>query len=384
MSVIIIGGGAAGTYCAIHAAQRGLSVCILEKNPAIGAKLRVCGGGRCNFTNLHIKPEAYLSHNPHFCRSALAKHNQWDVLKWFDEHRLTYHEKKSGQLFCAQHSRGVIQALADELHHFGVPIHYNTCVLHIEKTENGYLLHTNQGDFAAEQLVIACGGASFAKLGATDCALTFAKSLKIANYPFRPALVPLLLSPAFPQLAGVTTEVIVKTENAPDFRDDMLFTHRGLSGPAILQISSYWQKGAALELNFLPDCPPDFLLTTKQQQPQKSLSHVLKTLLPAALVQHFIPNQQPLQQYSDAQLRAYTQQLQHYRVLPSGTEGMKKAEVCRGGIDTRTMDPRTLQIKAHADLYAIGEAVDVTGWLGGYNLQWAWSSAWCCAQALRL
>lgn len=384
VDALIIGGGAAGTYCAIHAAARGLRVAILEKNPDIGAKIRVSGGGRCNMTNRDIAPHAYLSHNPNFCRSALARHSQWDFLAWCEAAGLSYEEKTLGQLFCRQKSRGLIAALQEALDAAQIPVYTDTCVDSIRRDGQDFCLHTSQGVFRAPQIVLACGGPSFAKLGASDHALGFAKSLGIANFPFRPALVPFTLTEAMPQLAGLSCRVSLRTAQSPTFTEQLLFTHRGLSGPAILQVSSYWQKGETVHLNFLPDCPADALEQAKAQHSPQSLTQWLKQHLPNALAQHLAAPypQRPIAELADKQIQAISQALQDYRLIPSGTEGMKKAEVSTGGIDTRALDPRTMAVKSQPGMFVIGEALDVTGWLGGYNFQWAWSSAWCCAQAL--
>ncbi|MBV7433642.1 NAD(P)/FAD-dependent oxidoreductase [Cardiobacteriaceae bacterium TAE3-ERU3] len=382
--IAIIGGGAAGSYCAIHAAARGLDVAVIDQNPDIGAKIRVSGGGRCNVTNLYISPEAYLSQNPRFCHSALARHTQWDFLDWFTRAGLTHHEKTLGQLFCDQKSRGVINALRSQMDDNSVTF-YGDAALDRLTQNNGdsFTIHTTQGNIHAEKIVIACGGPSFAKLGGSDLALRLAKQFNIPNIPFRPALVPLTLPDAPAVLSGVSAPVITRTDNAPEFRENLLFTHRGLSGPAILQISSYWQKGSDISVDFLPG-QGNILSAAKVANPQATIAQVLKQHLPNALVQYLAQHfpAQPLQQFKNADLAAIDAKLHNWQYTPNGSEGMKKAEVCTGGIDTRAVDPRSFAVKAVPNLHVIGEALDVTGWLGGYNFQWAWSSAWCCAQAL--
>lgn len=346
--VLIIGGGAAGCYCAIHAAQLGLSVAILERNHSIGAKIRVSGGGRCNLTNLYIAPEAYLSSNPNFVRSALARHTQWDFLTWLESHHLKTEEKTLGQLFCVQKSRGILAVLGQALIKHQVTVITDCTVTKLEKNSQGYCVESNQGQYQGIQCVIACGGPSFPKLGATDSALHFAKQLQIANIPFRPALVPFTLRSPQTELAGISTEVIVQTENAPSFRENLLYTHRGLSGPAILQISSYWQKGNPIYVDYLPDLATDFLLQEKQQRPRQTLVSILKRHLPSKLAEYFSVNYpESLQHYSNACLQKLSKQLHSTQFYPSGTEGMKKAEVSTGGIDTRQLNPRTFEIKSH-------------------------------------
>lgn len=384
IDVLIIGAGAAGCYCAIHAAKRDLQVVLLEKNSDIGAKIRISGGGRCNITNMYISADAYYSNNPDFCRSALARHTQWDFLDWFAHANLTWHEKTLGQLFCDQKSRGVVSALQKQLDDVKVTLVTDCMVLEVIKIEGGYKVISSQGEYTTPQLVIATGGPSFAKLGATDDALKFAKQLGHANFPFRPALVPITLSPALSNLAGISVEVLVYTEDSPVFRENLLFTHKGLSGPAILQISTYRRKNRAIFVDFLPDLPVDFLLKAKQDCPQQTILMVLKRHFAAKLAEYFVAGfDNPLQHYSDKFLQELSAQLHCYPFIYSGTEGMNKAEVSSGGLDTRQFDPRRFESKRHQGLFAIGEALDVTGWLGGYNFQWAWSSAWCCAQALQ-
>lgn len=382
--ILILGAGAAGLYCAIHAAARGKRVVVLEQNDHIAQKIRISGGGRCNLTNLDIRPEAYLSHNPRFCRSALARHTQHDALAWFGGEGLSFAEKTLGQLFCEQKSRGVIAALENAALRHGVTISTATRLEVLQLLNSAFHARTNQGDFCAPKFVIASGGPSFAKLGGSDIALRLARQFGLRSYPFRPALVPLTLDPAPSALAGASCLVRAQSGDSPVFREQLLFTHRGLSGPAILQISSYWQKGEAITLDFLPDSADDWLVSEKVQNPKRTLHNTLKTQLPAAIASWLMQDHdnQPLGQYRDAQLRVLESRLRRWQAVPSGHEGMNKAEVSAGGIDTRDIDPKTFMAKSCSGLYAIGEALDVTGWLGGYNFQWAWSSAWCCAQAL--
>ena len=381
---IIIGGGASGSYCAIHAAARGLRVCLLEHNRDIGAKIRVSGGGRCNYTNLHLSAEAYHGHNPAFVRSALARHNQWQVLDWFAARGITAEEKHQGQIFAAERARGILTALHDGLTASGVHPHHHIAIHSQHYDGDRYCVETSHGDFRAPQLVIACGGPSYPKLGASDYALRVAKQYGIRNYPFRPALVPLTLATPPVGLVGISHEVSITTAGAPSFRDDLLYTHRGISGPAVLQISSYRQKDVPILINHLPDLPADYLLARKRAHPQHNLAHALRPHLPKAVADHLAAahGNRDLHAYSDAALRDIMHALQHQAVVISGSEGMNKAEVSSGGVDTRELDPKTFAVKKQPGLFIVGEALDVTGWLGGYNLQWAWSSAWCCAQHL--
>lgn len=380
--VLILGGGAAGMYCAVHAASRGRRVVVLEQNSDIGRKIRVSGGGRCNLTNLHIRPECYLSHNPRFCRSALARHSRHDALAWFVAQGLHFSEKTLGQLFCDEHSRGVIEALRRAALQNGVTLACDTPLQTLDYQDNQFIAHTPHGTFRAEKFVIAAGGPSFPKLGGSDTALRLARQFSLKSYPFRPALVPLTLEKPFAALAGASCRVEVQSGASPVFRDDLLFTHRGLSGPAILQVSSYWQKGQALSINFLPDMDDGALLAEKRRNSRKTLHNVLRQHLPTAVAAALCAGypQGALGDCRDRDLREIEKALREYTLIPSGHEGMSKAEVCTGGIDTREFDPKTFMSKRQNGLYAIGEALDVTGWLGGYNFQWAWSSAWCCAQ----
>lgn len=390
MTVIIIGAGAAGIYAAIHAARRGVRVVLLEHNDHIGSKILVSGGGRCNVTNLNTRWDHFLSHNPHFCRGALSRHTPYDFLEFLGGLGLKTVEKAAGQLFCYERSRALVAALQEELRAAGVDLRLNTTVKALWADETGVGVETQAGTLKAEKLVIATGAPSFPKLGATSFALSVAKQFGLANYPFCPALVPLLLpaeqSALCAKLAGVSVRVRVSVEDAPSFDDDLLFTHRGLSGPAVLQISSYWQKNQELVINFLPQSALDFLVVEKESNPRQLLFNVLKKGLPQSVVEVLgaawgLKNQ-PLQQFSHAQLRAIAEQWQGFTVIPSGREGMNKAEVCTGGVDTREVNPKTFACHKVPRLHFIGECLDVTGHLGGYNLQWAWASGWSCAQFL--
>lgn len=392
--VLIIGAGASGSYCAIHAAQHNLRIALIEQNKSIGNKIRVSGGGRCNLTNLYISPDAYHSSNPKFCHSALTRHSQWDFLNWCQNARLSVEEKTLGQLFCQQKSRGLIDALQHQLQHPQITLHTQSPVQALSYhpyTPTPYHITTPHHQLKARALVIASGGASFPKLGGSDLALQLAKQLKLPNHPFKPALVPLILSPPLSHLSGISTPVHASLphSNSPSFRENLLITHKGLSGPAILQLSTYWQKNQAIALNFLPDQPHNSLIHAKTTHPQQTLQQHLKPYLPHNLLIHLLNTSplaqkihQPLQHLSTTDLQHLQIHLQQWQITPTNTEGMNKAEVSSGGIDTRQFNPRTFENKTHKNLYAIGEALDVTGWLGGYNFQWAWSSAWCCAQAL--
>lgn len=388
--VIIIGAGAAGLMCAATAAQRGRRTLLLDKADKIGKKILISGGGRCNFTNLHVNPAAYLSHNPHFCKSALARYTPQDFLTLLRHHRLSWHEKTLGQLFCDQKAPAIVSMLWEECVQGGVQLRLHTEVENITHTNGTFHLSTSQGDFACASLVVASGGPSIPRMGSSDFGIRVAKQFGLKNIPFSPALVPF----TFPQatldgvlagLAGVSVEVIAQCGDG-QFRENLLFTHRGLSGPAMLQVSSYWQKGDTLTINLLPGRDVlAWLQSTRKQRPKAELKTVLADMLPNRLAQRLcetlFPNR-PLGQYADKALQAIAQQLQAWELTPSGTEGMRTAEVSLGGVDTRELSSRTLEARKVPGLYFIGETVDVTGWLGGYNFQWAWSSGWCAGQCV--
>lgn len=389
--VVIIGAGAAGLMCAIRLGQRGLRTLVLEKTQTIAQKIRISGGGRCNFTNLDIQPQAYLSPNPHFCKSALARYTQWHFIEWIQQHGLTYHEKTLGQLFCDQKSTAIVQMLIDEAQQNHVEIRTEQAVTNIQYQPSQYCIQTQTNVFISKHLVIASGGPSIPKIGASDFALTVAKQFGIKNTPFKPALVPLKLPELILQqcrpLAGISLPVTIRCQHQV-FSEHLLFTHRGLSGPAVLQISSYWQHGDLLTINLCPTTTmKTALITAKTTHPQQPLSQALARYLPNKLANAFVTwffDDKVLQHYSDKQLCEIAEMLHHWQVKPSGSEGMKKAEVSTGGIAPDALSSKTFECKTQPGLYFIGEAVDVTGWLGGYNFQWAWSSGWCCGEAIAL
>jgi hypothetical protein len=386
--VIIIGAGAAGLMCAAIAGQRGRRVLLLDKADKIGSKILISGGGRCNFTNLHVNPAAYLSQNSHFCKSALARYTPQDFLALMRQHHLSWHEKTLGQLFCDQKAPAVVEMLWAECRDAGVDLLLNTEVGEISRNEANFRLQTTQGRLDAVSLVIATGGPSIPRMGSTDFGVRVAKQFGLKSIPFSPALVPFtfpqdVLEGLFAGLAGVSTEVAVSCGEGY-FREQMLFTHRGLSGPAILQISSYWQKGESIVIDLLPGKDAAaWLQAMQKQRPKAELKTVLSEMLPNRLAlrlcETLFPNR-PLGQYGEKQLQAIAQQLQAWELTPSGTEGMRTAEVSVGGVDTRELSSKTFETRKVPGLYFIGETVDVTGWLGGYNFQWAWASGWCAGQ----
>lgn len=386
--VIIIGAGAAGLMCATEAGKHGRRVLLLDKADKPGKKILISGGGRCNFTNLHVNPAAYLSQNPHFCKSALARYTPQDFLELMRKHNLTWHEKTLGQLFCDQKAPAVVQMLWTECVEANVQLYLNTEVEQISQQEQTFHIRTSRDDFTASSLVIATGGPSIPRMGATDFGMQIAKQFGLKNIPFSPALVPFtftqeMLDGLFAGLAGLSTEVSASCGEGY-FREHMLFTHRGLSGPAMLQISSYWRKGEAVEINLLPGRDVlEWLQSMQKQRPKAELKTVLAEVLPNRLAlrlsETLFPNR-PLGQYGDKHLQSIAQQLQAWELTPSGTEGMRTAEVSLGGVDTRELSSKTMEARKVPGLYFIGETVDVTGWLGGYNFQWAWASGWCAGQ----
>ncbi|MCC6789140.1 MAG: NAD(P)/FAD-dependent oxidoreductase [Hyphomonadaceae bacterium] len=385
---IIIGGGAAGLYCALHAGRRGKRVLVIEHNTEVGAKILISGGGRCNFTNLGVSPERFISANPHFARSALARHTQHDFIALIEKHGIPYYEKTLGQLFCegARSSRRIVQMLLDECAAAGVAIRIACQVKEITHAGQ-FRVETSQGPFESGALVVATGGLAIPKLGATGFAFDVAKQFNIPVIETRPALVPLTFGEAdlawMKPLSGVSADVTARTGKAA-FREAALFTHRGLSGPSILQISSYWNPGETIEIDWLPDAAPDVLAQRKRERPKAQLKTVVAELLSdriTAALSGALPAG-AIGDMKDAALVEAAQRLKTWPLTPIGTEGYAKAEVMAGGIDTNALSQQSMEARTVPGLYFIGEAVDVTGWLGGYNFQWAWSSGWAAAQAL--
>ncbi|OWO79583.1 hypothetical protein B5C26_20665 [Photorhabdus luminescens] len=388
---VIIGAGAAGLFCAAQAGQLGLQILVLDNGKKAGRKILMSGGGRCNFTNMYTEPSAYLSANPHFCKSALARYTQWDFIELVQRHGIAYHEKTLGQLFCDDSAQQVVDMLLKECEAGQVTIRLRSEVSHVEKNEQGFFIIVNGKQVSTRSLVIASGGLSMPGLGATPFGYRMAEQFGLKVLPTRAALVPFTLhKPLLEQLhvlSGVSVPAIVTAENGTRFKENILFTHRGLSGPAILQISSYWQSGEFVSINLLPDSDLEALLEQERSaHPNQSVKNTLAKLLPKRLTECL----QTLDQIPDIALKQLTpnQQkqlavdLQSWRVQPNGTEGYRTAEVTMGGIDTHQLSSKTMETNQVKGLYFIGEVVDVTGWLGGYNFQWAWSSAWACAQAL--
>jgi len=387
--VVIIGASAAGLMCAIEAGKRGRKVVVLDHANKPGKKILMSGGGRCNFTNYHINADNYISHNPHFCKSALSRYTQWDFIALVDSYQIPWHEKAHGQLFCDHSAKDILNLLLDECQKYRVEIRLNCSVNQVKTIDTGFAIQTSQGDFQADTCVIASGGLSIPKMCASPFGYKIAEQFGHHIWPTRAGLVPFTLQPKdkerFAELTGVSVDSIVSNQRI-EFRENILFTHRGLSGPAILQISSYWQAGESITINLLPDLElAEYLKTRQATQPRSQLKTVLNTLLPKRLVVAMLDQamlESPLQSISHNQFDAIAQQLQHWQLTPNGTEGYRTAEVTLGGVDCDELSSKTMESKRVPGLYFIGEVVDVTGWLGGYNFQWAWSSGWVAGQVV--
>lgn len=388
---VIIGAGAAGLFCAAQAGQKGLRVLLLDNGKKPGRKILMSGGGRCNFTNLYVEPAAYLSANPHFCKSALARYTQWDFIDLVNKHGIAWHEKTLGQLFCDDSAQQIVDMLVAECGKGAVTLRLRSEVLSIERDDEGYLLTLNGDSVRTPKLVIASGGLSMPGLGATPFGYKVAEQFGLKVLPTRAGLVPFTLHKplleALQVLSGVSVPSIVSAQDGTVFRENVLFTHRGLSGPAILQISSYWLPGEKVTINLLPDNDLNsFLDEQRNAHPNQSLKNTLAILLPKRLIEILqqmgqIPDC-TLKQLNARQQEALVDLLTAWQVQPNGTEGYRTAEVTLGGVDTHALSSRTMEARDVPGLYFIGEVMDVTGWLGGYNFQWAWASAWACAQAL--
>ncbi|MGB0681139.1 MAG: NAD(P)/FAD-dependent oxidoreductase [Magnetovibrionaceae bacterium] len=385
---VIIGAGAAGLMCAMTAAGRGQRVCLIDHADRPGKKILISGGGRCNFTNLHCAADRFLSANRHFCKSALARFTQKDFLALVEKHRIPWHEKTLGQLFCDTSAKDIVKMLLTECEAAGVDLWLNTSVTEVAKAER-FRIETDRGRLDARALVLATGGLSIPKMGATGFGHDLARQFGLGLTEVRPGLVPLTLceedKALVTPLSGVATPTVARIGKTR-FEEALLFTHRGLSGPAILQISSYWREGKSLSLDLLPGLEASTgLLGLKAEQPKLTLGQALARHLPnrlaAALADHHGPSG-PIGQAGDKALRRVGAALNDWRLTPAGSEGYAKAEVTLGGVDTRGLSSKTMEAKTVSGLYFIGEAVDVTGWLGGYNFQWAWSSGHAAGLAI--
>lgn len=384
---IILGAGGAGLFCAATAGQAGARVLVIDHNQDPGRKILISGGGRCNFTNVGAVPDRYLSENRHFARSALSRYTPADFVALVEKHRIAYHEKTLGQLFCDGSAKQIVAMLMDECAAGSVDFAFGASISDVTHADGCFTVSTSAGTFAAPNLVIATGGPAIPKLGATGFAYQLGKQFGLKIIPPRPALVPFTLPQAenlFRELAGVAAEVVAKAGKAA-FREAALFTHKGLSGPAMLQVSSYWRHGEAIAVDFLPDAAPTWLADMKRQRPKAGLKSVLASALPERLATALADTlglSGELAAQKDASLAAAMQRLKCWQFRPDGTEGFTKAEVTAGGIDTAGLSSRTMMANHNEGLFAIGEAVDVTGWLGGYNFQWAWASGHAAGQAI--
>ncbi len=380
---IIAGGGAAGLFCAFSAGRRGKRVLVLEHNAAVGRKIIISGGGRCNFTNIYTRAENFISQNPHFCKSALSGYAPQNFVGLVQKHKIPYYEKKLGQLFCRDSSRSIVEMLLDECRLARVEIKTGCTVTGVERGEN-FEIDTSQGVFRSNALVVACGGLSFPKIGATDLGYRIARQFELKIVETRPSLVAMVLSDDnYKQLAGVSVETSV-TAGKQSFRENILFTHRGLSGPAILQISNYWQKGKPVTIDLLPNCDVAGQLASAREDRQ-NLANYLSQFLPQRFARDLVARHdadKSVAQLSKKDMERIGNAINQWRVEFRDTEGYNRAEVTLGGVSTAELSSQTLESKKAPGLYFIGEVVDVTGWLGGYNFQWAWASGHAAALAL--
>jgi predicted Rossmann fold flavoprotein len=396
--VVVIGAGAAGLFCAGVAGQAGLKVLLVDHTDKVAEKIRISGGGRCNFTNLYTAPSNFLGDNPKFCRSALAGYPPGDFIDLLRRHEISYHEKHKGQLFCDRSAQDLITMLLTECAAGGVT-HWQNCPIHTVALEGAgpdYLLGSAQGAIRSRAVVVATGGLSIPKIGATDFGYRIARQFGLPVVTPRPALVPLSFDPAqwapFAELSGLSLPVAIETGSKRErsrFLEDLLFTHRGLSGPAVLQISSYWRENTPIRIDLAPDIDLLQTLLRAKGLSRKLLGNELAAVVPSRLADTWIGRDKalgvdwhrPIDQTADKALMALAEQLARWELVPVGTEGYAKAEVTAGGVDTRQLSSQTME-SSQSGLYFIGEVVDVTGWLGGYNFQWAWASAYACAQGL--
>jgi len=385
--VVIVGAGAAGLMCAIEAGKRNRKVLVIDHANKAGKKILMSGGGRCNFTNYSIEAENYISSNRHFCKSALSRFSQWNFLELIHQYQIPFHERAHGQLFCDDSAKDILKMLLSECSKHGVSIQLNLSVKKIKKEHEIFIVQTSQRLLHSQSLVIATGGLSIPKMGATPFGYRIAEQFNINIIPTRAGLVPFTWQDCdkirFTDLSGIAIPAKVSNEKI-SFEENLLFTHRGLSGPAILQISSYWQPGETIEINLLPELDLfETLLSKRRKQTNIQSSTVLTSLLPKKLIRTFIQTElleTPLQNCSDLQICQIVKQLQQWTIKPNATEGYRTAEVTVGGISCEEISSKTLEAAKVKGLYFIGEVLDVTGWLGGYNFQWAWASGWCAGQ----
>lgn len=388
VDVVIIGAGASGLMCAIEAGKRGRKVLVLDHANRVGKKILMSGGGRCNFTNYTINARCYLSQNPHFCKSALSRYTQWDFLALIAKYKIPFHEREHGQLFCNDSAKDIVAMLLTECKTVNVKIQLNTRIEQIiQSPTQKFNITTDKDIITAQSLVIATGGLSIPKIGATPLGYQIAQQFGIKVLPTRAGLVPLTLhsedKSKFAPLSGIAVPCVVSNEKQ-SFKEAVLFTHRGLSGPAILQLSSYWQAGEAIVINLLPELDLNVLLKSKRQQKmQAKLKTLLAECLPKRLTATLLVEsllETTMTDLSDAKIQHIAKQLHQWTIKPNSTEGYRTAEVTLGGVDCAAISSKTMQSQQVAGLFFIGEVLDVSGWLGGYNFQWAWASGWCAGQ----
>ena len=388
---VIIGAGASGLMCALTAGERGRKVLVIDHANKIGKKILISGGGRCNYTNMYAEPTNYISSNPHFCKSALARYTQWDFQALVDKHNIPWHEKALGQLFCDDQSSDIVNLLVEECREVGVAVRLKTSLEHLKAQDKGFVLQTTLGDIEAESVVVATGGLSFPTMGATGIGYELAEQFNHHLVSRTPALVPFTMPKPwlqhFIELSGVSAEVVVSC-NDQSFRENLLFTHRGVSGPAILQISSYWKQNDIVSINWLPGKNIEsWLQELVEQRPKAEFKNILSEPLTKRLAQALCEygelksltdnGHKAMNQLNPVELQNIAEQLKAWELKPSGTEGYKKAEVTLGGVATDHISSKTFESQNQSGLYFIGEVLDVTGHLGGFNFQWAWASGYC-------
>ncbi|GAB3002044.1 BaiN/RdsA family NAD(P)/FAD-dependent oxidoreductase [Psychrosphaera aestuarii] len=387
--VVIIGAGAAGLMCAAQAGYRGRRVLVIDHAKQAGKKILISGGGRCNFTNMDVEPNNYICSNPHFVKSALSRYTQWDFLGLIAKYNVAYHERDFGQLFCDDSAKEIVRILMSECDAANVTVRLRTDIKRIEKVDSGFVVETPSMNYQCESVVIATGGLSMPKLGATPFGYQVAEQFGLPVFPTKAGLVPVTLhqqdKDALSELSGVSLPVRIESNDGTTFAADMLFTHRGLSGPVVLQISNYWLPGEALSINLLPNLDVTASLDEqKQQHPNQSLKNTLATWLPKRFVEVLLEQQKltdkPLKQLQHKEIAQIINMLEAWQIKPNGTEGYRTAEVTLGGVDTNTISSKTMMCKTVPNLYFVGEVLDVSGWLGGYNFQWAWASGWAAGQ----
>ncbi|MGY3571120.1 NAD(P)/FAD-dependent oxidoreductase [Vibrio paucivorans] len=387
--VVIIGAGAAGLMCAAQAGMRGRRVLVVDNAKKPGRKILISGGGRCNFTNYDVSANNYLCRNPHFVKSALSQYTNWDFISMVSKYGIEFEERDHGQLFCLDSAKDIVSMLLKECDMPNISQRYKTDVHHIEKTESGFSLHLDTDVIECESLVVATGGLSMPKLGATPFGYKIAEQFGLPVVPTTAGLVPFTLHKQdkedFAELSGIAIPAEITAEDGTVFKEALLFTHRGLSGPSVLQISSFWKAGQKVTINLVPEADVTQLLeASREKHPNQSMKNTLAKVLPKRLVEVLIERKEisdkPLKQYNPKELSAIVSTLEQWQIVPNGTEGYRTAEVTLGGVDTDTISSKTMECKSVAGLYFIGEVMDVTGWLGGYNFQWCWSSGFAAGQ----